>query len=67
MVRTWLLLQETEEICVCFIVYRFTGLLLCLANNKFVEFPVAFLLTQEIQYIRNATAAVKNRPVLRLQ
>jgi hypothetical protein len=37
------------------------------ANNKFVEFPVAFLLIQEIQYIRNVTAAVKNRPVLRLQ
>lgn len=29
------------------------------ANNKFVEFPVAFLLIQEIQYIRNVTAALK--------
>lgn len=36
------------------------------ANNKFVEFPIAFLLTQEIQYIRNVPAAVEDRPVLRL-
>jgi len=37
------------------------------ANNKFVEFPVAFLLIQEIQYICNVTAAVKNMPVLGLR
>jgi hypothetical protein len=37
------------------------------ANNMFVEFPVAFLMRQNIQYIRKVTAAVKRKSVLRMQ